>query len=228
MTEMPPANGCQEAFLCYDGCHMQKQCILFDFDGVIIDSFNECLSVIRLSRPWISQDEFRDLFMGNLYDKLMETKEMETREIVPLSAEEFFKHYFEFSKKLGVIDGMAGVIERLAATHRLSIVSSAYNFIIEELLERAQLRHHFSDILGADDETNKTKKIQAVFEKYGVTADESYFITDTAGDVLEARHAGVDSIAVSWGYHGIDRLVAAAPYAIVHTPEELFNTISNI
>lgn len=207
---------------------MQKQCILFDFDGVIIDSFKACLFVTRLSRPWMSQDEFRDLFMGNLYDKLVETKKLETREILPLSAEEYFNNYFVLSKKLDVIDGMADVIERLAATHRLSIVSSAYNFIIEELLERAQLRHHFSDILGADAETNKTKKIQMVFDKYGVTAEESFFITDTAGDVFEARYAGVDSIAVSWGYHGIDRLETAAPYAIVHTPEELFNTISNI
>jgi phosphoglycolate phosphatase len=46
-------------------------------------------------------------------------------------------------------------------------------------------------------------------------------ITDTSGDILEARMAGVDSIGVSWGFHSTEMLSYAEPAAIVSSPHDL-------
>jgi phosphoglycolate phosphatase-like HAD superfamily hydrolase len=38
-------------------------------------------------------------------------------------------------------------------------------------------------------------------EKYGVDSGDMIFITDTLGDIREADHEGVPTIAVTWGIH---------------------------
>ena len=41
-----------------------------------------------------------------------------------------------------------------------------------------------------------------------------------------ARAAGVATIAVSWGYHPVDRLEASAPDALVHDMAALAGTVA--
>lgn len=53
-----------------------------------------------------------------------------------------------------------------------------------------------------------------------------YFVTDTAGDVIEGNRAEVKTIAVTWGFHDRERLEKAKPDIIVNTPEELLNYFS--
>lgn len=203
---------------------MQKKCILFDFDGVIVDSFEAAFAVTQVVYPWITRDEYRDFFMGNVYKSLEHVRKTEARPVNVLSDEEYFKRYALLSAEMQPVAGISNVITQLAQRHSLSIVSSAYNYIIEDILDRAGIRDKFTDILGADIEKNKTTKIVRYMEKYGFAPHESMFVTDTVGDIKEAREVGVDAIAVSWGYHEEFRLVAANPLAIVNTPEELLNS----
>lgn len=207
---------------------MQKKFLLFDFDGVLTDTFLSTYAICQLSRPWISLEEYRDLFMGNIYEEMESQNKTDTREVIPQSVDEYFEKYFELTKKIGVISEMRGVIETLSQTHRLLIISSAYNYIIEEMLAREKLLHHFSEILGADIELNKAKKIQNFFDTHSARAEDSLFITDTVGDVKEARKVGVDTIAVTWGGHGADRLQTVSPFAIVNTPTELLQIIQTL
>lgn len=205
---------------------MQKKFLLFDFDGVLTDSFNEAYSVTKSIRPWITtEDEYRDLFMGNVYEVLASHEKSDARLLTTQAEDGFFIKYFELMKHVDVIPAMREIIPVLAASHRLLIISSAYGYIIKDVLERGNLLHHFEEILGSDVERNKTKKIQTVFDRHGADPSETLFITDTAGDVHEARKVNVDSIAVTWGYHNANRLLTADPFAIVHTPQELLLTI---
>ena len=50
----------------------------------------------------------------------------------------------------------------------------------------------------------------------------------TVGDILEARAAGVRSVAVTWGWHDRERLVAVSPDFIVDTPERLLSLASAV
>lgn len=204
---------------------MNKSFLLFDFDGVLTDSFQEAFTVTKLHRPWLTDEAYRDLFMGNVYEELEKKADLESYPVVEHTEDEFFAKYFELTKKLGVIPQMREIIPTLALSHQLSVVSSAYSYIITEMLERENLLHHFSVILGSDIETSKTKKIQMIFDRYGVNSSQTLFITDTAGDVKEARKLNVDSIAVTWGYHDALRLASVNPFALVHTPRELLETI---
>jgi phosphoglycolate phosphatase len=68
---------------------------------------------------------------------------------------------------------------------------------------------------------SKEEKIAYAIDKYGISKDKTFYIGDTVGDILEAKGAGVRSIAVTWGWHNRDRLVKAAPDYLVETPNEL-------
>lgn len=62
--------------------------------------------------------------------------------------------------------------------------------------------------------------------QFGVSENESLFITDTLGDMREAANAGLKSIGVSWGFQRRETLLKGDPHAIVDTPEELFSVLT--
>jgi phosphoglycolate phosphatase len=57
--------------------------------------------------------------------------------------------------------------------------------------------------------------------KYGIDRERTFYIGDTTGDILEAREAGVQTVAVTWGWHSREKLVAVHPDFLVDRPEEL-------
>ena len=50
-------------------------------------------------------------------------------------------------------------------------------------------------------------------------------IGDEVRDVDAAHKAGIDSMAVSWGFNSIELLESSAPTHLVHSPEELIGQV---
>jgi phosphoglycolate phosphatase len=55
---------------------------------------------------------------------------------------------------------------------------------------------------------------------------EAYYIGDEVRDIAAAAHAGIRSIAVSWGYSDRETLAAERPDHLVDAPEELVRIIA--
>lgn len=200
-----------------------RKFLLFDFDGVIIDSFHSSFSINQKIRPGgIEEQQYRDFFNGNVYESVTKPDEDKMKND---SVKQFFSHYELNCKNLSYFEGMPEVIKKLSADYTMIIISSTVGNIIENFLHCHGLQNYFSDIMGPEIEHNKSKKIKMVFEKFNIGPDDCLFITDTLGDIKEARHAGVDSIAVSWGYHSLATLELGNPLAIVDRPSELVETI---
>ena len=66
-----------------------------------------------------------------------------------------------------------------------------------------------------------------VFEKYNIGPDDCVMITDSKGDILEAREKDVESIAVTWGFNNYDVLLSGEPFRIVRLPDELPNAVTD-
>ena len=94
------------------------------------------------------------------------------------------------------------------------IITSNTSATVAEMLERQQVTG-VREILGADVEVSKVKKIDRVRVQY--PGEKMYFIGDTKGDILEARAAGVDvTIGVTWGWHAPEVVASAQPDYIFH------------
>ena len=196
---------------------------LFDFDGVLVNSLDlyaEAVTRIleRIGMPIVkSKEDYLDLFDGNFYESLaargvdLAAYNEAAREILPRIDTDAMKPF----------DGLIPVLAALQKDSLLAVVSSNGYRTIRTMLDRFGFAPYFREILGADFRISKKEKIAYALEKYGIPGERAFYIGDTAGDIGEARAAGVRSVAVTWGWHSRERLVAARPDFLVDTPEEL-------
>jgi phosphoglycolate phosphatase len=196
---------------------------LFDFDGVLVDSLDLYAEAVKRSLERIgmpilkNREDYLALFDGNYYESLAErgvdlaAYSEAIREILPRIDYDAMKPF----------DGLIPVLATLQKDHLLAVISSNGFRTIRTMLDRFGFAPYFREILGADFRFSKKEKIAYALEKYRISGERAFYIGDTAGDILEARAAGVRSVAVTWGWHSRERLVAAGPDFIVDTPEAL-------
>jgi len=204
---------------------MKKRHILFDFDGVIADSFNLCFEIQKKICPHLTIDSYRQRFEGNISDwedpAHVHTPECR-RDI------DFFAKYIpRMMQEVEIVSGMKETIIELEKTHSLIVISSTITSPIQDYLKLHGLATHFTEIIGIDVDKSKIKKMKLVFKKYGVKPDDCVFITDTLGDMIEASHTGVGSIGVRWGFHLPETLQRGAPFCLVEKPRDLLTAVAD-
>lgn len=197
-----------------------RKFVLFDFDGVIADSWQVAYDTARTVFPSMKEENYRRMFEGNVYEahEAMVADEKPER----ASDDDWFDIYTPmFEEKARLFPNMDKVVEELSHEYVLIIVSSTITSPIQGFLERQHIGRYFSEVMGADVHTSKHEKIQMILKKYEVSASECVFVTDTLGDMREAEKAGVGSIGVSWGFHDTETLERGEPFRIVERPEEI-------
>lgn len=204
---------------------MKKSLILFDFDGVMADSYQPAFEIAKTICPDLTAAVYSKRFEGNINDweEPINVHTDSCRHDI-----DFFTEYIPRMKnEVKIVEGMKDVIIQLEKLHTLVVVSSTITSPIQEFLEKHDLATHFDQIMGNDVHASKVEKIKMVFEKYNVAADDCVFVTDTLGDMHEASRMGVDSIGISWGFHSTDTLLRGKPYKVVDNPSALLAAVSD-
>lgn len=202
--------------------------LMFDFDGVIADTFEMCWRINNLFRAEpLTPDEYREFFKGNIYSSNDDFQKL--AEKVPVDTP-FFLKYAEEIGNAPVFPGMIDATRHLSDLAEIGsiIISSTVNPPIASYLAQHGIDDCFLKLLGADVEKSKVKKIRAALDEFNVAPIDAVFITDTLGDIREAAKVDVRSVAVSWGYHGRPLLEEGEPHAIADTPDELEAIIQDL
>ncbi len=203
---------------------MKTKFILFDFDGVILDS--NAMVRRHVFSHWGDDDEAqKKTHEGNVWKG--------KGEVVPVTLDSeqekisasFFFNYRNDMKECVVFDGMREVVASLAERYTLYIVSSTISDIIREYLEHCGMTNFFTDIYGVDIAISKSTKIAMIMEREKVDPRDCIMITDSLGDVREAEHVGVASIGVTWGVHNRESFEKGKTFRICDNPTELLATI---
>ena len=194
--------------------------VMFDYDGVIVDSFEQvCSDFIKACSAYgfaIDEEGFNCLHDDNCYKAMKEQYGLSEGVI-----DAILQEYEEIAKKnlnLRVFEGMREAIKKIAEKHTVVVITSNISANVREVLHNNGITE-FEDVVGAEKEKSKIKKIRRAMEMY--PSDISYYIGDTAGDMIEGREAGAKTIAVTWGWHSADRLKKTEPDYLINTPEEL-------
>jgi phosphoglycolate phosphatase-like HAD superfamily hydrolase len=196
-----------------------KRKIIFDFDGVVVDTFDLLRGLTReIDGMILEPEEYKQLFDGHLYDydKREKFKSFDVREL----KERFMVGYREGLAQLPLVPGIDAVIMNLAGQADLHIVTNGHQDIITDFLGDRGIRHYFGQVLGYQTSESKLKK----FEMLGISGESSknhLFVTDTLGDLREAAKISLPSIGVTWGFHDETRLKNGNSLAIATTPDEL-------
>ncbi|PIR89460.1 MAG: hypothetical protein COU07_00985 [Candidatus Harrisonbacteria bacterium CG10_big_fil_rev_8_21_14_0_10_40_38] len=186
-----------------------KKIVLFDFDGVIVDTCDLSFEISNGFRPTLSKNEYLTWFEGSIYDRPKHKNRKDENE-------DFFKIYNPRLMETYPISGIEDVLGSLHKKYLLVVVSSTISSSIEEYLSKFNLLQYFDKVFGSDVHKSKVEKINMVFSEYGVGSGDCIFVTDTLGDMREAEHTGVNAIGVSWGIHPVETLQRGNPVAIVH------------
>lgn len=196
-----------------------RQFVLFDFDGVIVDSYAPSLAYVRRYNPWLTDAGHRRLFEGNIHNTMAG--------LVFGPDEEFWSHYTDHVFATPPVPGIIPAVRDLANRYGLLVISSSRSEPIREYLRRQNIGDAFADVMGGDVHRSKIEKMRMVFAKYDVSAANCLFVTDTLGDLREASHAGVPALGVLWGFHPAETLSRGNPKAIVTEPALLTGAIDN-
>src|SRR3989338_9289170 len=199
--------------------------ILFDFDGVIADSFAPAFEIQKMICPALDEDSYRRRFEGNINDweDPINTHTAECRHDI-----DFFVEYIpRMRNEVQIKPGMTEVITQLGKEYTLVIISSTITSPIQEFMEKHNLASHFVEIMGNDVHTSKVEKMKMIFEKYKTSPERCVFITDTLGDMHEAEQTEVGTIGVSWGFHRRETLARGTPFRTVDKPQFLPNAVAD-
>ena len=112
-------------------------------------------------------------------------------------------------------DGISSLIEQLYANGKsVFLVTSKPSFYAEKILQHFDLLKYFKAIFGSDLKAfNKSKEelIKNLFDEHSIDRDSAVMIGDRKFDVLGAKHHGIDSIGVTYGYGSEEEIREAEP-----------------
>ena len=197
--------------------------LLFDFDGVLVDSLDvyektvtDCLR--QIGQPLTrGREEFLELFEGNFYESLVE-KGVDLEKFITASVDILSKVNYAEMKPF---DAIRPVLRELAKSHPMIVISSNDTPTITEALRLYDFNGIFQEVLGSDFMFSKKDKILYAAHKYQATLSDIYYIGDTTGDMKEAKEAGIQAVGVTWGWHSKEKMAAAQPGYLFDKPEDL-------
>jgi len=203
----------------------QPKYFIFDFDGVIGDTFEAVLAAKVKMGYDPDLEAARKSTMKYAMEKpdhapdngLLTKEELErmnewTKRFGEAMAKERFNLFDEFIRE----------VERVPNA-RLAIISSGSEIYVRPAMERSKLKT--THILNFEDHHSKVEKIERVCKDWGVGIKDIYYFTDTKADVFEIEDF-VDRtkiVGCAWGYLGKDELESVLPrkqilenYADIH------------
>lgn len=209
---------------------MQKRAILFDIDGTLVDS-NEAhvdawYQAFAMAGYSFGRREIHaQIGKGgdNLVPSLLPAASNEIEERLDHAQGEIYQR--DLMRQVEPFDGASEVLKRLAERgHILVLASSA---------SRAEVDYYI-DLLDADglitgstskDDVPRSKPCPDIFAAAlsltGVSADRAIVVGDTPYDVLAARAAGIETIALLSGGFEREELASCKPLAIYGNVREL-------
>ena len=212
--------------------------VIFDLDGTLLntlddlrDSTNFALS--RFAYPERTLSEVRS-FVGNGIGKLIERAlpyDVTTSEYDAVLAE-FKAHYAtNCNNKTKAYDGIYALLDHLKSNGiKLAVVSNKVDSAVKELCAR-YFSGYFEVAVGEKSGICRKPAPDSVFaamQTLGAEKASTVYIGDSEVDIETAKNAGIDLIAVSWGFRDREVLASLCDAPIADDPEEIKGIISKI
>ena len=218
--------------------------VIFDFDGVILDSFSDqfkwfshICSVLDKDFPYSSLDQFRQDYREPVYPDMytflgfywVTEKDTIWREY----------NYHKANADIKIFDGIDSVVKRLYDKgHTLAIASSNTHEAIYKHLDEHGMAGYFNAIVGKDDLPVEGGEpllkphpacILLALDKLSCKPGDAFYIGDQPSDIIAARNVAdslgeaVPVMAVTYGFAAEKDLIELKPDYVVRSPEEILD-----
>lgn len=199
-----------------------KRVIIFDFDGVIVDSLPHYIRIFNQSRLRKSQKPI----------KIEELRDRNAREIIrSLGLTQLRLPYLARKLKKTVRKEIAGykpvaeiksVVHKIKKEYRIGILTTNYKDNVHAFLKTHELEL-FDFIVTQPRFFKKDRSLRAILKKEGVSRENIVYIGDEIRDVEASKRVGIKSIATTWGFNSKKALKEAGPDFIAEKPKEILS-----
>lgn len=210
---------------------MKYTTAIFDLDGTLLNTLGDLADAVNAAivprgHAPATTEQVRQR-VGNGIRNLLRLSLPEGTSDADLDAclEVFRAHYDENMMNRTVpYDGAADVLRTFkAAGMRIAVLSNKYDHASKALVE-----HYFPGLVdltlgeraGVPRKPDPTSCLEAI-AALGATPAETVYIGDSAVDMNTAKHAGVDSIGVTWGFRSREVLTEAGAGVLADRTYEL-------
>ena len=174
----------------------RPEAVLFDMDGVLVESFDAWVAVldacrVRRGMPPLGPQPIRDSWGQGIAADCRTFFPGEKPEVL---AREYDQGFLEHLDLVHVVEGAPGAVAGLAAHAKLALVTNSPVGMARRVLAAKGMLPHFA-ALACGDEVEVGKPDPAIvrlaLSRVGAAASEAALVGDTAYDVEAGRRAGV-------------------------------------
>lgn len=216
--------------------------VVFDLDGTLVQTRIASWTIFeQVNRNHglgvDSPEEFFALFRGNIFASLASRCRDEAH---AAEVKQEFLTLLRRDYAPPLVPGMRDVVRRLAAECTLAVMSSNAMAVLRRVLVDNDIAYCFAHVFGGDVAPDKRAAIRGFLADSGSgfgrrcsagydeghvhcvpDASSTVLVTDTAGDVRDAREVGIRVIGVTWGMHSADELLEAGAEFVALWPQEV-------
>ncbi len=209
---------------------------IFDLDGTILDTLADLAgstnaALAACGYPTRTVDEVRR-FVGNGVRRLIQlavpdgTGEADMERVFAAFKAHYAAHSMDATRPY---DGVPALLARLKGDGvRLAVVSNKLDGAVGPLCE-----HFFPDTFDVTvgERPGVRKKpapdaVQAVLEALDIPREAAVYIGDSEVDIATAKNAGMDELAVTWGFRDGAFLRENGAVRLVSSPGELYDILT--
>ena len=210
---------------------MKYEVALFDLDGTLVDSVYDLyiamnLTLSDLAFPIVSQ-RLVESWVGNGIETLVKrglSGDMQVSEHLDAALADkaialFYEHYEQLVGEYSVLyQHVETGLAALAGMPKALITNKARRFT-EKLLDKLALTSHFEVIVCGDDMAKKPSPEPLLYacQQLNVAVGQAIMIGDSKSDILAARAANIDMLALTYGYHQGENLSDYNPQYLCDT-----------
>lgn len=203
--------------------------IVFDWDGTLMDSAGMIVHCVQAAARDLGlepppEERARHIIGLGLGDALRHALPDLPEDHYEDLVERYRHHYLSRDHELALFAGADALVQALAeGGYWLGVATGKSRRGLERVLEHSGIGACFHATRCADECHSKPhpQMLEELMAEFAVAPAATLMIGDTTHDLLMARNAGVDAVAVSYGAHPRDALEAVAPRYCAHSIGEL-------
>lgn len=207
---------------------MKYRLIVFDWDGTLVDShaaIAECMQEAsrELGLPVPERERATHVIGLGLHDAMRLVAPDLPAHRYPEFIDAYRRHFRAREDTMQPFAGMRELLESLREKRALAIATGKSRRGLDRALKATGLERHFTASRCADETQPKPHPamLLELMAELAFSRPEVLMVGDTSHDMEMAAAAGVAGVAVSYGAHARDGLLACRPLACVANVEEL-------
>lgn len=211
--------------------------IIFDFDGVIIDSGRDIASaaqyVLKLfDRPVLSQEEIisyvghgvqyliRNCFKG-CDDDFIE-------QVIPIYRKHYFENAVVETRLYKHVEETLEYIKKTGEDNKIALVTNKPEDLSDKILDLLEVKQYFDVVVGPES-VKKMKPdpegILQVLEQFKISPRQAIMVGDSHVDIEAGKNAGTITCGVTYGLGDREELIKSSPDILINDMAELLTHI---